>query len=102
MSTGECRSVTYTLPHDDNRGEWAGGTTATVGGARGAGVRRRLSDAGRLLRTAMELIWSSRARAVIGCRRSALARKLIGCRVSWDQITRGAHEVALLDERILK
>jgi len=65
MSTGECRSVTYKLPHDGDRGEWAGGTTETVGGGRGACVRRRLSDAGRLLRTAMDLIWNSRARALI-------------------------------------
>jgi len=56
MSTGECRSVTYTLLHDGDRGEWAGGTTAMVGGGWGAGVRRRLSDAGRNLRTAMDLI----------------------------------------------
>jgi len=67
MSRGQCRSVTYTLPHDDDRGEWEGGTTATVGGGSGAGVRRRLSDAMRLLRAAMELIWNSHARALIGC-----------------------------------
>jgi len=56
MSTGECRSVTYMLRHGGDRGEWAGGTTATVGGGLGAGVRRRMSDAGRLLRTAMDLM----------------------------------------------
>jgi len=67
MSTGECRSVTYMLPHDGDRGEWAGRTTATVGGGWGTGVRRRLSDAERLLTTAMGLIWISRARALIGC-----------------------------------
>jgi len=67
MSRGECRSVTYTLPHDGDRGEWAGGTTTTVGGGWGAGVRRRLSDAVRLLRAAMELMWNFHARALIGC-----------------------------------
>ena len=36
MSTGECRRVTNTLPHDGDRGEWAGGTTATVGGGVGS------------------------------------------------------------------
>ena len=68
MSTGEFRSVTYMLPHDGDRGEWAGGTTATVWGEWGAGVRvrRHLSDAGRLFRTAMDLNWNSRARALIG------------------------------------
>ena len=55
MSTGEFRSVTYMLPQDGDRGEWAGGTTATVGGGWGAGVQRHLSDAVRLFSTAVDL-----------------------------------------------
>jgi len=99
MNSGKCGSVTYTLPHDGDRGEWAGGTTGTVGGG---GWGRRVSDAGRLLRTAMDLSWKFRARALIGCGRSALARKPIGCGVSWDQITKGVPEITVLEQRILK